>query len=123
VLNKRIIIKIIIIFSVGLMTRYFINEYYNINVFSEYTSGISIAYYTFMSVFTNILNKYFSLTTIPLGSGDNMVNKKGFILSSMEDRRRADLYRAPAAVRGLYSPYGKDRVSEPTLGFPDNIST
>jgi hypothetical protein len=51
IFNKNNLIKIIIIFFVGLTTRIFINTYFNINVFTDYLSCISILYYFFFSSF------------------------------------------------------------------------
>ena len=48
--------KIVIIFSVGLTTRIFINYCFDVNVFKEYTSFISLWYYLGMSSFTVFIN-------------------------------------------------------------------
>lgn len=54
--TRKNITKIIIIFSVGLSTRIFINDYYDINVFNDYFNKISIIYYLFLSSFIVSLN-------------------------------------------------------------------
>jgi len=53
---------------VGILSRYFINEYFNINVFTEYLSIVSIAYYSLFAtfiVFTHELFSFFNINIIP----------------------------------------------------------
>lgn len=42
------VLKIFIIFSIGFIIRWFINNIFDVNVFIEYTNVISITYYFFM---------------------------------------------------------------------------
>jgi len=51
VYTKANISKIIIIFSVGLLSRIIVNYIYSINVFTDYLNSISLIYFSFMSVF------------------------------------------------------------------------
>lgn len=63
-LNKVTFTKVFIIFTVGLFSSIFINYFYGVNVFVEYTSTISLIYYTFMSlliVFINEIIVFFEL--------------------------------------------------------------
>lgn len=55
------IIKIITIFSVGLFSRYFINDIWNINVFKDYLTPTSLIFYGFFSTFIVYINEFFSL--------------------------------------------------------------
>jgi hypothetical protein len=60
--------KVIIIFTIGLISRIFIGHFYNLNVFSEYFHLISIVYYSFFSLFIvavhEIIN-HFNINIIP----------------------------------------------------------
>lgn len=63
--NKRNIIKILVIFTIGFSSRIFINDFFNINVFVDYLSFISIAYYFIMAcfvVFIHHLVDYFDFS-------------------------------------------------------------
>lgn len=52
-------LKIISIFSVGLLGRVFINEVFHINVFVDYSNTFSIVFYAFMSVYIVFINEFF----------------------------------------------------------------
>jgi len=54
------IIKISIIFIIGIVSRYLINEYLDINVFVNYLSSVSILFYLGYSSFIVIINEIFS---------------------------------------------------------------
>lgn len=56
--NFKLLKKVIIIFFVGLAFRFFINYIYDINVFKDYTSVISLLYYGFMSSFAVFINEF-----------------------------------------------------------------
>lgn len=56
--------KIIVIFTVGLLSRYLINEYLDVNVFTEYLSLISIAFYSVFATFVVFVNELFSFFNI-----------------------------------------------------------
>lgn len=58
--------KIIIIFTVGFVSRYLINEYYNINVFTEYCHLISIGFYSIFSIFIVFIHELFTFFDIDL---------------------------------------------------------
>lgn len=60
VFNLTNIIKILIIFSVGFISRIIIYHYWDINVFSEYTNNISILYYFGLSTFSVYFDQLFS---------------------------------------------------------------
>lgn len=49
--------KVIIIFVVGFTSRLFINYFYGINVFVEFTNIVSLVYYSFMSLFIVFVNE------------------------------------------------------------------
>lgn len=53
----KIIIKIVIIFSIGFIFRWLINDMYHVNVFVDYTNWISITYYFNMSGLSVIINE------------------------------------------------------------------
>lgn len=56
--------KIIVIFSVGILSRYFINEYFSVNVFTEYLSLISITYYSLFATFVVFIHELFSFFNV-----------------------------------------------------------
>jgi hypothetical protein len=56
--------KILVIFTVGIISRYLINEYLNINVFTEYLSLVSITFYSIFAVFIVFINELFSFLNI-----------------------------------------------------------
>src|SRR6266536_2126114 len=51
--------KVIFIFTFGLISRTFINNIYNVNVFSDYMNNIFVIYYSFFFFFIIILFFYF----------------------------------------------------------------
>jgi hypothetical protein len=61
--------KIIVIFLVGISSRYLINNYFNVNVFIEYSSYISILYYSFFSAFIVFISELFSFYNINIIPG------------------------------------------------------
>ena len=67
-INRVTISKVIIIFTLGFISRVLINNIYNVNVFVEYTHTISLVYYTIMSlviVLVSDLVAYFQFSLIP----------------------------------------------------------
>jgi hypothetical protein len=67
VFNKVNLSKVFIIFIIGLISRGLINYIYDVNVFMEYTTGISLLYYTFMTfaiVLVHELVNYFNISII-----------------------------------------------------------
>lgn len=68
IFTRSIFSKIIIVFSVGLVTRIIVFYIYDINVFVEFFNRISIIYYSFMAIFVVVLNEvfaYFDINIIP----------------------------------------------------------
>jgi hypothetical protein len=67
IFNSTNLIKILVIFSVGFITRILIYHYLGTNVFSDYTDYISILYYFGMSSFSvyfdQLFNFQFSIPT------------------------------------------------------------
>lgn len=63
--TKRNLIKLIIIFTVGLVSRYLVNTYFNINVFSEFLHPISIIYYLSMSTFIVFVHELLDFSSLP----------------------------------------------------------
>lgn len=57
--TKTNIKKALAIFLFGFILRYMINEYYNVNVFIEYLSPISIAFYSLFATFIVFINELF----------------------------------------------------------------
>src|SRR2546430_2048160 len=81
--NKVTFTKVIILFVVGLFSRVFINYFYGVNVFVEYTNVISLYYYGFMSLFVVFINEvvvYFELDLFTL-LGNFICSVLGFIRS------------------------------------------
>jgi hypothetical protein len=56
--------KAIVIFLVGFISRYFINDYYDINVFKEYLTLVSITFYSVFAAFVVFVNELFSFINI-----------------------------------------------------------
>lgn len=75
ILTKNFLIHAIIIISTGLLLRFFINEKWGINVFIEYKNIISIYYYTFMALFSQVIKELMAELFTPLmmmeALGDN----------------------------------------------------
>jgi hypothetical protein len=68
IFNKLNLNKFLIIFIVGFTSRLFINYIYNVNVFIEYFSKVSIIYYVLMSMFIVLIQEiitYFDINIIP----------------------------------------------------------
>lgn len=59
VLNKSTLFKVFIIFVFGLTTRFLVNDFFSINVFSDYLHPISLLYYLFMSFFIACVHEFF----------------------------------------------------------------
>lgn len=60
IFNLNNIIKILVIFLIGLISRFIIYHYLGINVFSDFIHSISILYYLSMSSFSVYLDQLFS---------------------------------------------------------------
>jgi hypothetical protein len=60
IINISSIVKVLFIFLIGLVSRILIYHYLGVNVFSEYTSCISILYYFGMSSFSVYYDQLFS---------------------------------------------------------------
>lgn len=54
--NKVNLSKVFIIFTFGLVTRVLVNYFYDVNVFTDYTTYISLSYYTGMAFFISFIN-------------------------------------------------------------------
>jgi hypothetical protein len=65
IFTKRNLIKLTLIFTVGLISRYLVNTYFNINVFSEFIHPISIIYYFFMSTFIVFVHELVHFDSLP----------------------------------------------------------
>nr|QJQ35512.1 hypothetical protein [Fusarium begoniae] len=74
--------KIIVIFAAGLLSRYLINEYLDVNVFTEYLSLISITFYSLFATFVVFINELFSFFNINIIPNIliNILNSSGIIL-------------------------------------------
>lgn len=68
IFTKSNLSKVIILFLVGFTSRFVINDMYNVNVFIEYLSTVSIIYYICISLFVVLLHEivtYFEINIIP----------------------------------------------------------
>lgn len=54
---KKIFFKILIVFLIGLLFRFIIKYYLNINVFTDIFSPVSLGYYYFMAFISQIINE------------------------------------------------------------------
>jgi len=60
--------KVLVIFSVGFICRWFINDIIGINVFKDYTHSISLSFYAFMAFFVVVISELFSGVELKLPS-------------------------------------------------------
>ena len=58
--NKSILVKVLFIFLIGFISRIIINNYFDVNVFLDYTNYISIIYYFGLSSFSIYFDQLFS---------------------------------------------------------------
>jgi hypothetical protein len=68
IFTKSNVSKVIIIFTVGFISRVFIGLYYDVNVFIEYYKTLSLVYYSIMAIFVVVLSEvftYFDFNIIP----------------------------------------------------------
>jgi hypothetical protein len=97
IFNRPILNKVIFIFTIGLISRAFINVIYNVNIFSGYLNQVHVIYYLFFSFLIIIIHEfvdYFHINIFPfvifLNVIDNIIiNIVGFItriLISMNKR-------------------------------------
>lgn len=56
--------KVIVIFIVGLTSRYLINEYLDVNVFKEYLSWVSLTFYSLYATFVVLIHELFTFFNI-----------------------------------------------------------
>ena len=60
IFNYYFLIRVLTIFSMGLISRYVVNSYYNINVFVDYANPISLIYYLSFGLITVSLFDFFT---------------------------------------------------------------
>jgi hypothetical protein len=68
IFNRPNLNKVIFIFILGFISRAFINNIYDVNVFTDYMNKISFIYYLFFSLFIIIIHEfinYFHINIIP----------------------------------------------------------
>jgi hypothetical protein len=76
IINKSNFNKVLIIFSVGFVSRVLVGCFFNVNVFLDYLSYVSIFYYIFMSAFIVLVHEfehYFNFNIVPLFSFVNEI--------------------------------------------------
>jgi len=88
--NKKILIKTVILFTIGLSTRTFINHYYNINVFTDCFNGISIVYYLLLSYLIMFINNIFGDTNFISAFFDKNLKFKNYMALSIKDENIKD---------------------------------
>ena len=87
VFNSTNIIKILIIFLIGFVSRIIIYHYLDINVFSDYTHSISILYYLGISSFSVYFDQLFSFQySVPI-----KVEPTNNIIKSFDDNLKSSL--------------------------------
>jgi hypothetical protein len=64
IFTRTNISKVIVIFLVGFLSRYFINEHLSTNVFIEYLTMVSIIFYSFFATFVVFVNELFSFFNV-----------------------------------------------------------
>ncbi len=88
-INKRTLIKIIVIFSFGLVSRMIINNYFEINVFMDFFSYISICYYLVLASFITFIHNYvdnLNFASVRPCNIDNSSNSKNHNKNSYYNR-------------------------------------
>lgn len=134
--------KILIIFTVGLVSRSVVNTFFDVNVFKDYTMLISLIYYVSMACFTGFLgelshisfnvfdigfvrnsiesfyvNGALSGNKVPMGMSSNNVDKSSGL---DKDNSIYCARRHSAAVVGLYGrkgvEVGTDYVTKHSTG-------
>ena len=109
IFNLTNIIKILVIFSVGFISRILIYHYFGINVFSEYTHSISILYYlglSSLSVYFDQLFSYQYSAPINIKSFDD--NLKSSLLFNKDSTVKLPLHQKVRCKLSWYS-LGKDK--------------
>jgi len=111
VFNLTNIIKILVIFSVGFISRMIIYHYLDINVFSDYINNISILYYFGLSTFSVYFDQLFSYqysTPINVEPTNNKIkffnnNSKGSILFTKDSTLKLPLHHKVRCKLSWYS--------------------
>jgi len=111
VFNLTNIIKILVIFSVGFISRIIIYYYLDINVFSEYTNNISILYYFGLSTFSVYFDQFFSYqynASINVEPTDNKIkffknNSECYILFTKDSTLKLPLHHKVRCKLSWYS--------------------
>jgi len=111
IINLTNIIKILIIFSVGFISRIAIYHYLDINVFLEYTNNISILYYFSLSTFSVYFDQLFSYqysASINLEPINNKIkffnnNSEGSILFTKDSTLKLPLHHKVRCKLSWYS--------------------
>lgn len=77
IFKRTNLIKVLILFSVGFIFRIIIYQYFDVNVFLDYTSSISILYYISLSSLSVYLDELFSFNYI-ISNNIKSINIKTF---------------------------------------------
>ena len=56
--NKKNFLKVIIIFTVGFISRVLVNDFFGINVYFDYLHSVSLIYYALLSIFIVLVHEY-----------------------------------------------------------------
>lgn len=58
--------KVLVIFTIGITSRYLVNDYFDINVFVDYLNQISVVYYSMLATFIVFIHELFAFYNLNL---------------------------------------------------------
>ena len=116
ILNSVTFRRILVIFVVGLISRTLVNYVFEINVFKNYSTNISLIYYGFMACFSAMVHE------LPLGVSINDFNKfekvsKDLTFLSRDGSTLSNDKNSSSGVRGLYGNKVANLNHKPSAGL------
>lgn len=128
VFNRSNFIKFVLIFSFGFFSRFLVNDFFNINVFIDYTNNISLIYYMFFGVFIVFVHEFVSLFDFVLFPFDcirsslvSLFNKfPGFNLSVFKISSITKAFHSFISQGFVNRDYKMSLRTEGDLGFRDD---
>ena len=107
VFNRRTLYKVLIIFTIGFISRWFVNSFFDINVFLDFYSYISLIYYFLFSCFVifvhNLIDLFYLVPVVM-----DIIHSDSLTVNSISNT----IPNAPLNVKGLSCPSGNTSVSE-----------
>lgn len=136
IFNKINMTKVIIIFTIGFITRILINNIYGINVFLEYLNTISLIYYSLISIFAVFVHEfvtYFNLNILSISSitstikyissnisnikisnirlsSKNIMNSNKLTILGLEDENTRKMVNKPVSISDISHKNGDETL-------------